>query len=139
MILGYTVKLSRLNITVEGRIILTDFGGREVKVNDLTKAVYFFYLKHPEGAAIKELPEYEEEILKYYMRVTGRDDVDEIRRSVHNNLDPFGNNINVCLSRIKKAFKDIVSDRVAQFYYVDGSYGQRRFVRLDRDLVIWEH
>ena len=139
MLLGYKVQLSRLTITLSNRMFLTDFGDREVKMDDLTKALYFFYLRHPEGARLKELQEHEEEILHIYSGITGRDDVEGIRSSVHNRLDPFGNDLNVSLSRIKKAFRDVVGDRIARFYYVYGSSGKVRTVGLDRDLVIWEH
>lgn len=140
IILGYRVKLSRMKITPAGKIILTDWGdGAEVKMDDLTKALYFFYLRHPEGAALKELPDFEQEILQCYMSVTGRDDMQEIEKSVHNFLDPYGNSMNVSISRIKKAFKDIVGDRIAKFYYVDGHYAGTRRIALDRDYVLWEH
>ena len=42
-------------------------------------------------------------------------------------------------SRIKKAFKDVMSDRIARFYYVYERSGEIRNIGLDRDLVIWEH
>ena len=139
-LIGYKVKLSHLHITTSGKIILSDWeGAPEVKMNDLTKAVYFFFLKHPEGARLKELHSHEKEILQYYTSITGRDDIHQIRNSVEALLDPFGNNLNVCLSRIKKAFKDIVGERIAKFYYVDGRYGEIRKIALDRDFVIWEH
>lgn len=140
IMLGYRVKLSHLNITTAGKIILTDWEGRpEVKMDDLTKAVYFFYLRHPEGCSLKELQDHEQEILRHYMSITGRDNVEEIHRSVHNLLDPYGNSLNVCISRIKKAFRDVVGDRVAKFYYVDGRYAEKRKIAIDRDLVIWSH
>ena len=139
LLLGYKVKLSKLNITTSSRMFLTDFDNQEVKMDDLTKALYFFFLRHPEGARLKELHEHEDEILRLYSGITGRDDIQKIRESVRKLLDPFGNNLNVSMSRIKKAFKDVVNDRVARFYYVDGSYGEVRKVALDRDLVIWEH
>ena len=139
ILLGYRIKLSRLNITTSGAILLPDFGGKEVKMDDLTKAIYFYYLKHPEGTRQKELQSHEEEILKYYMSISGRDDVGVIRKSLHNHLDPFGNSLNVSISRIKKAFKDVVGDRIAKFYYVDGRYNEPRKVSLDRDYVIWDH
>ena len=138
ILLGYRVKLSRLSITTSGRIFLTDFDNQEVKMDDLTKSVYFFYLRHPEGAALKELQDHEDEILRIYSGITGRDDVKKIRESVRNLLDPFSNNLNVSMSRIKKAFKDVVGDRIARFYYVSGSYGEKRKIEIDRDLVIWE-
>ena len=139
ILLGYRVKLSRLHITTSGRILLPDYEGKEVKMDDLTKAVYFFYLRHPEGARLKELQDYKKEILHYYLGITGRDDVREIRKSVQKFLDPYGNSLNVSFSRIKKAFKDIVGDRIARFYYIDGRYAETRKIALDRDLVIWDH
>ena len=139
VLLGYKVKLSRLSISTTGRIHLTDFDNQEVKMDDLTKALYFFYLRHPEGARLKTLHEHEEEILRIYSRLTGRDDPGKIRESVRNLLDPYGNALNVSMSRIKKAFKDVMTDRIARFYYVYGRSGEIRTITLDRDLVIWEH
>ena len=139
ILLGYRVKLSHLNISTSGKVSLPDYGGKEVKMDDLSKAVYFCFLRHPEGIRLKEMRDNEEEVLKLYMGLTGRDDLRRIRRSVHNFLDPYGNNLNVCMSRIKKAFRDIVGDRIARFYYVDGRYAEPRKVALDRDYVIWEH
>lgn len=140
IILGYRVKLSRLSISTAGRIVLTDWDGRpEVRMDDLTKALYFFYLRHPEGVALKGLTTYRDEILRYYAGITGRDDPKAIAESVDKLLSPFDNNLNVSISRIKKAFRDIVGERVARFYYVDGRYAEARRVALDRDLVIWEH
>ena len=139
ILLGYKVKLSRLRITPAGKLFLTDFDNQEVKMDDLTKALYFFFLRHPEGARLKDLQDHADEILHLYSHITGRDDPDKIRESVRNLLDPFGNGINVSMSRIKKAFKDIVGDRIARFYYITGPSGEVRRIGLDRDLVIWEH
>lgn len=137
--LGYKVKLSRLTITTSGKIFLPDFDNQEVKMDDLTKALYFFFLRHPKGARLKELYEHEDEITKIYFGITGRDDPKKIRESVRNLLAPYGNALNVSMSRIKKAFKDVMSDRIARFYYVSGRSGEIRNIGLDRDLVIWEH
>lgn len=140
IILGYRVRLSRLIITTSNRLFLPDLEGNpEVKLDDLTKALYFFYLRHPAGAAFKELQDYEDEIYRIYMGITGRDDLDGIRRSVSALVAPYSDGRNSCVSRIKKAFRDIVGDRIAQYYYIDGRYAETRFVRIDRDLVIWEH
>ena len=140
IILGYRVKLSRMQITPAGKIFLTDWDGTpEVKMDDLTKALYFFYLRHPEGVPLKELHDYESEVLGYYSRITGRDDKEVIKNSVHKLLDPYGNGVNVSISRIKKAFRDVVGDRVAKFYYVDGIYAEPRKIAIDRDYVIWDH
>lgn len=140
VILHYRIQLSRLIITTSNRIFLPDLEGYpEVKLDNLTKALYFFYLRHPAGAAFKELQDYEDEIYRIYMGITGREDVDGIRRSVSALVAPYSDGRNSCVSRIKKAFRDIVGDRIAKYYYIDGRYAETRFVRIDRDLIIWEH
>ena len=140
VILSYRIKLSRMTITTSNRIFLPDIKGKpEVKLDDLTKALYFFYLRHPAGATFKELQDYEDEIYRIYMGITGRDDLEGIRRSVAALVAPYSDGRNSCVSRIKKAFRDIVGDRIAKFYYIDGRYADTRIVRIDRDLVIWEH
>ena len=140
IILGYRIRLSRLRITPSNRIFLPDLEGNpEVKLDDLTKALYFFYLRHPKGAAFKELLDYENEIYRIYMGITGRDDIDAIRKSVSGLVAPYSTVRDSCVSRIKKAFRDIVGDRIAKYYYIDGHAGDTRKVCIDRDLVIWEH
>ncbi len=140
IILGYRIHLSRLSITPAGKITLTDWnGGTEVKMDDRSKALYFFYLRHPEGIPLKEAISYKEEVLRYYLGITGREDQQAIERSIDNLLDPFGNELNIAVSRIKKAFRDIVGDRIARSYYIDGQHGQPRSIAINRDLVIWEH
>lgn len=139
VILRYRVKLSRLTITTTNNIFLSDYDNKEVKLDDLTKALYFFYLRHRDGASLKELQEHEDEILKYYLGITGRDDLNKIRTSVKALLDPYANNLNVSLSRIKKAFREAAGDKAAPFYYIDGPAGRTRKVHLDSDLIIWEH
>ena len=132
--------LSHLRITTSNRIFLSDIDGTpEVKLDDLTKALYFFYLRHPEGVAFKSLQDHETEMLRIYMGITGRDDLEGIRRTVSGLVSPFSDGRNSCSSRIKKAFKDIVGERIAEKYYIGGRQGGIRKVEIDRDLVIWDH
>ena len=139
-LLGYSVKLSRLYITSNNRIYLPDWDGKpEVKMDDLTKSLYFFYLRHPRGAAFKELQDFESEVYQIYLSITGRDDLEGIQNTVARLVSPYSDVRNSCVSRIKKAFRDIVGDRIAKYYYISGRAGENRSVSLDRDLVIWQH
>ena len=131
------VRLSKLVITHAGTILLADYGNCEVKMDNLTKALYFFYLLHPEGVRQKELYDYKDKILELYLQFNRRDDLDELKLSV-DRLLLDDNRVNVSLSRIKKAFRDVVGDWVAKHYYVDGKAGEARSIKLDRDFVIWE-
>lgn len=145
VIIGYKVKLSRMQITRNGKILLTDFldnesnQPKEVKMDSLTKMLYFFFLKHPEGVRIKEVGDYMAELMHLYMGITGRDDKEAIRASILGHVDPFGNSINVSMSRIKAAFKNQMDESVARFYWVEGKGGEPYRVALDRDYVLWEY
>lgn len=139
IILNYRIKLSRLFITRRNEIFMSDFDNREIKMDHLSKAVFFLYLRHPEGIGFKDLPEYRDELMKIYMRITGRDNMEDIRKSIDDIADPLGNAINVKVSRVKSAFRSAVRDRIARYYYIDGQAGSAKKILLDRDLVIWEH
>lgn len=139
LILGYTVKLSPLQISRSGKIVLPDYGGAEVKMPNISKSLYFLYLRHPEGLRYKDIADHKSELLHIYGGITGRDDPAEIERSIDLLADPFGNALNVNASRIKAAFRNVVRDRIARFYYISGGAGEMKKVPLDRDLVLWEY
>lgn len=138
-LLGYAKpKYSRMKVCRNASIILEDYGSREIKMDDKTKALYFLFLRHPEGLSIKDLPEHIEELLDLYQSISGRDDPQAMRKTIENLCDPFQNNANISLSRIKKAFCEAFSLLVARHYYVDGERGGLRSISLDRKLVSWE-
>ncbi len=136
-VIAFRVKLSRLHITEKKSIVLEDFDRKEVKMDTLTKAVFLLYLKHPEGIRYKELSDYQQELEEIYSSITGREDLDSIRKSVADLCDPLNNSINEKVSKVKKAFRDAVDDRVARFYYIDGKKGTAKRIALDRDFVLW--
>lgn len=137
-VLSYKVKLSRLRITCRKKIILDDFDFREVRMDTLTKAVYLLFLRHPEGIRFKELSEHVAELEELYMSITDRTDIVAIRRSIGSLADPLNNSINEKVSKVKKAFRNAVDDRIARFYYIDGNPGAAKGIALDRSLIIWE-
>ena len=136
--LSYQVTLSRLRISRQHRLFLDDFNGVEVKMNALDKTVYLFYLQHPEGVSFKQLADYKLELLNIYTSVSGREDMEAMRSSIDTLTDPFDNSINEKVSKIKKAFLNVVSDRIAQHYYIRGEAGTAKSITLDRSLVVIE-
>lgn len=139
ILLGYTVQLSQLRIMRSGKIYLSAYDNTEVKMPNVAKSLYFLYLRHPEGLRFKEVADHKEELVSIYGSITGRDEPEEIEKSIDLLADPFSNALNVNASRIKTAFRNAVSDRVARFYYINGTAGDVKKVPLDRDLVIWEY
>lgn len=137
-ILSLKVKPSRLKITRHSRIILEDYDKTEIKLDDKTKALYFLFLRHPEGIAIKGLQEHVNELMDLYQSISGRDDPDAMKRTIMDLVSPFGNSVNISLSRIKRAFGELYCKQIAQNYYVTGERGEERKITLDRELVTWE-
>ena len=132
------VKLSRMVITNDYRILLTDYGNLEIKMTPLVKAVYFLFLRHPEGIIFKSLPDYRVELLNIYTRLSGRSSEYDIRKSVEDATCPYNNSINEKCARIKQAFISEFHEYLARYYYIDGIYGRPKTIALDRNLVEWQ-
>lgn len=134
------VELSRMEISRKNEIRLIDWEGAPVvRIDDLSKTLYFFFLRHPEGAVLKQLERHRDELMGIYSKITGREDLQGMQESVARLTEPYSQSRDALMSRIRKAFKDIVGDPVARFYYIDGKAGGVFRVRLDRDNVLWEH
>lgn len=133
------VKLSRLVVTKDYRILLPDYHNTEIKLTPLPKALYLLYLNHPEGIDYHDLVDYREELhlfykdIKggYYNRMAAMERIDSMTN--HNN-----NSIHEKVSRIKETFTSHFDDHVAKNYYIDGKKYQRKKISLPRELVIWE-
>lgn len=132
-----TQKLSRIHIRY-GRIFLTDYNNVEIKMPPLSKAIYLLYLRHPEGIKFSYLPDYREELLHLYELISGRDNREEIRRSIDDVTDPTRNSINEKCSRIKQAFLREFDDSIAQNYYITGERGETKKILLPMEMVTWE-
>lgn len=134
-----TRKLSRLSITQDYRIHLMDYGMKEVKMSPLPKALYLLFLKHPEGILFKELPTFRAELMNLYKNITLRESPEKVRESIMRMTDPYDNSVNEKCSLIRNAFLKVVSDEIAQHYYITGYRGEPKEITLDRELVIHEH
>lgn len=137
-LLGRNVKMSRLRITARKEVILEDYGRKEVRIDDLSKAVFLLFLRHPEGIRYKDLQDHREELGHIYMSITGRSELEDIRRSIDALVNPYSNSINEKVSRIKRAFRDVVDDRVARLYYIDGARGEVKRIAIERADVMWD-
>ena len=61
-----------------------------------------------------------------------------IEDSIAKLTDPFDNSINEKCARIKNAFVSEFREEVAQWYFIDGSKGEKKSIKLPRELVTWE-
>jgi hypothetical protein len=129
---------SRLKITGEHKIYLMDYGMKEVKMSPLPKALFLLFLNHPEGILFKELPAYRAELMNIYKQLSLRENPDEAVESIRRMTDPYDNSVNEKCSLIRTAFLRVVSDDLAQNYYVTGNRGEPKKILLNRELVILE-
>ena len=132
------VMLSRLTITKDYAIILSDYNNKEVKMEPLVKAVYLLYLNHPEGIAFKTLPSYREELTKIYAKLRPFGLNNQAIRSIEDVTNPLLNSINEQSSRIRAAFIAEVHSSLADQYYIVGKSGEQKKIVLPRNLVVWE-
>ena len=119
-------RLSRLLVTKDYRIILVDYGNKEVEMTPVHKAVYLLFLNHPEGIEFKKLCEYRNELLGYYMATAKLMDKQTIAESVDMLVDPLNNSINEKCSRIKSIFLNIMDLYTANYYIISG-HTQKHF------------
>ncbi len=132
-------KLSRLLIQWTSKfdfdIILPDYGNMMVEMPRLPKALYYFFLQHPEGILFAELCNYRQELIQIYSRVSNLSDKAEIVKNIDRLVDPLDNSINVNCSRIKSAFVKLIDDSLAYNYYINGFRGKRKKIGLSPNLI----
>ncbi|MDD2307303.1 MAG: hypothetical protein PHP53_21540 [Prolixibacteraceae bacterium] len=117
------------------QITLPDYGNRIVEMPRLPKALYYFFLQHPEGVKLNSLSDYKGDLLSIYERISNKGDKEEIVRNINRLVDPLDNSVNVNCSRIKNAFVKLMSDRLAKHYYITGWRGEPKKVNLSPGLI----
>ena len=126
--LKHQIKFSRITITKDCMVLLTDYDNKEVKME----------LNHPEGIAFKYLPDYRKELAEIYQKIKPLGMTERVLRSIEDVTNPLLNSINEKCSRVRAAFVAEVDPSLADQYYIVGKSGEAKKITLPRDLVIWE-
>lgn len=129
------VILSPIYIDKHYNIFLPSFGNQEVKMHALPKAVYLLFLKHRNGIRFKELYQYKSELLDIYYKITNKDNKEEIEKAIDDLVDMTNPSINQKCSRIREAFRKIMDEHVAKYYYIDGANGEPKRINLPDNLI----
>ena len=131
-------QLSRLVITKDYRILLPDYNDIEIKMEPLVKAVFFLFLKHPNGVVFKELADYREELQSIYKDLKPMGLTRRTIQSIEDVTNPLLNSINEKCARIRAAFVKEFDEHLAKNYFITGERGEAKKITLPRDLVTWE-
>ena len=130
--------LSRMTITPDYRIFLPDYNNMEIEMGALPKAIYFLYLRYPEGIVYKHMPDYFSELLNIYKQLRPNTDEARLNLTITKVVNPLGNALNENIARIRKAFVEKFDEHLANNYIITGERGLQYSIPLDRDLITWE-
>lgn len=131
-------RISKMEIDYQNKIQLPYFK-KEVELSHLTKAIYFLFLKHPEGINLKELGNYKKELLTIYTSVSNQLDYNKMAKSIDDVINLETKAIYTHLSRIKSAFYKIMDASFAKYYIVSGSGEDERIVLFNSKDIIWNN
>lgn len=130
--------LSRMTIKDDYRIFLPDYNNMEIEMGALPKAVYFLFLRYPEGIIYKHMPDYYNELMGIYKQLRPNTDEARLNLTITKVVNPLGNALNENIARIRKAFVDKFDEHLARNYYISGERGLQYSIPLDRNLINWE-
>ena len=138
-VLKYNIShdISRLYINKRGDFFLIDRNNTEVKMPALCKALYIFFLFHEDGMSLNYLNDHKTELYRIYRGISTYGDDELLRKAIDNLTDFIGSTMNANLSRIRKAFRDILGEEASP-YLIKGEKGGRKTIHLDRNLVVFE-
>lgn len=110
-----------IKVDARGNLFIPDRKGVTITLNPREKALYLFFLRHPEGVATDEMEDHRDELLQIYRKFTIFDDEDAITHSIDTLLEDR-NALYTNVSRINNKIKTVIGERVCQAYLL-------RFVR----------
>lgn len=98
----------------------------EIRMTPLDKAVYFLFLRHPEGINFSFLPDYRDEFLQIYRTLMNCRTSREMEQSAMAVTDPLSNSINEKCARIRRAFTSALGKYKAEQFCICGQRGEKK-------------
>lgn len=114
--------ISKIFIDSEYRITLPYFNNMEVKMSNLTKAIYLLFYENPKGIDLYELPNYRNQLQKLYYEISTFENLDKMNRSIDDVLNINTKAIYTHISRVKAAFLTLMDYEIAKNYIISSAY-----------------
>ena len=127
--------LSKLTIDNKNKLFLPDFGNIEIKLRPLEKALYFLFLRYPNGIYHSSLSEHRMALYDIYSKISTMGDLPEMQLRIDDMVNTLNDSASQKMSRIKRVFEDAIGNELAANYYIKGESGQEKKISLDRSLV----
>lgn len=127
---------SRLLVDSRNKIFLPDYGNIEIKLRPLEKALFFLFLKHPEGIFHSSLTDHRSELYDIYAHISNMGDLVEMKTRIDDMVNVLNDSASQKMSRIKRVFEEAIGPDLAKQYYIKGEAGLLKKIDLDRSLLI---
>lgn len=116
--------LSAVTVSGDLRIYLPDYNEMELRMTPLARTLYIFFLCHPEGVCLSEIPDYADELGEIYQLVKPGGDENLARASIADITCPFSESLQQKLSLTRRAVRrQIPVPEQAEHYLVKGERG----------------
>jgi len=124
--LSFKAKL--LNIAPPEKITVSNYDGyfilfagkKNLVLTPLYKAVYYLFLKYPDGIKVKELSGHKDELLDIYRRISNRSEKDQEESSIDDLVFHTGYYFNQVRSKINKRITEQIGNPAANNYIIAG-------------------
>jgi hypothetical protein len=128
-------KISEIHVDEHFNIRLPLYN-RVLPLNALAKTLYIFFLKMPEGCAVRELCDHRKLFTDIYKQIPGSHT--DFSTRIENLICPLGVSFNQKRSRINSAVKNAIPDNNCSIdkNYIIAKDKERMYVGLQRELVI---
>ena len=126
-------------LTVSGYAQQVDLPSCRINLSPIQRALYHFFLKHPEGVRLVDLRDahHVAELTQLYHVVATKGNRQEQATTIRAVVEDLEGKLQQHLSRIRRAFRQALGFREAGLYSIEGVPAEPYRIGLQRQFVLW--
>lgn len=126
-------------LSISGYAQQVDLPGKRVNLSPIQRALYQFFLLHPNGVRLVDLRDahHMEKVIALYLPIATVGNVGSQEATIRGVLLDVEGKLQQHLSRIRRAFRQALGMAESEMYVVSGTAGERYQIALDRQYVRW--
>lgn len=125
---------SRLVLDKKGLLHLPDYQNLVCRLSPVEKALYVFYLLHPDGVSLSEISDYKQELHDIYTSISKKDRSESIA-VITKLVSPFENSINEKISRINAKLRTTLFAQERYSHYTITKQNGKYLIPLSPHLI----
>ncbi len=126
-------------LTISGYGQQMDLPGRRISMSPIQRALYQFFLLHPEGVRLVDLRDehHIRRLVQLYQVMANKGTLAEQATVIRGVAEDVDGKLQQHLSKMRRAFREALGFREAGLYTVNGDPGEPYRIRLYRQFVNW--